>query len=1074
MRQKARSLAKVSRPQLKQYLSRGRLYGLLDGLRQYPVIWVSGPAGCGKTTLVNSYLKERRIRCLWYQVNESDADPATFFYYMRHAAKVIAPRRRKCLPLLTPEYQPSLMHFTVRYFEDLFGRMPARSSIVLDNYQDVPEDSVFHAVMRHGLAGIPDGVRVIIISRTAPPAELARLEVNQQMGGLSWNDLRLSPDETSGIVELLAPKALAAEKVQDIHYLSDGWVAGIVLMVRRAKGGGVDPHLFFRQSNEVVFDYFAGEVFEHMTPAMQDFLLRTAFLPSMSVPLAGELTGSPEAGHILTELARHNYFVERRFTQDAVYSYHPLFRLFLLTRARQRLTSEAVKQVITDAAILLEHNGQVDEALELIRETGDWGTMTMFLMQHAPSMLAQGRNKSLERWLVGIPGEVLQVSPWLLFWLGVSRLPFDQIKSMGNLEDAYTQFKEQNDVIGIFLTWSALVSTIIFSQRDFSRFVDLLSEFEQRREIFDSLPLDDIRARVAGSMFSLLVMMHPEHPETDFWGDLALELTRKTGNLDALTQTLFMRSYLHITTGTLHQIAQDVDQLLQLYDDPGISDMGRLSIKSTECMYCQYAGLHNQCLKTVEDVFNLSRASGIHVWDIGNIGMAIMSCQNISDYAGATRYQGILSELREEPTSWIHGFIYGVRTRQSLINGDLKEAARLAELMTSATYAAAVPATAAPSLIIHAQVEHCLGDDDKALDMLSRSEAIASSIHNGISLGSIGLVRAWIAFDKGQDEHGLAFLRDALPRIRELGWPGPIWDIPAVTASLCARALEAGIETDFVRELIRKRNLVPREFPLSLESWPWPVKVYTLGQFQILKNDELLRFSKKAQRMPLDMLKVLIARGGTQVGEIYVADMLWPEADGDLALQSCATTLHRLRKLLGHHEAIQMYNALLTVDRRYCWVDAWVFENLMDKADSLWDKAHNASHLKKACEMTCSALELHKGTFLPEETWNPDVISLREHLRQRYFRGLYRLGDYLVRSKQWEEARKFFERGLTIDDCAEGCYQGLMACLQKLGHRMEALAVFDRCRRTLDAKLGIIPSLDTEALVRSLRSGLDM
>ena len=55
-------------------------------------------------------------------------------------------------------------------------------------------------------------------------------------------------------------------------------------------------------------------------------------------------------------------------------------------------------------------------------------------------------------------------------------------------------------------------------------------------------------------------------------------------------------------------------------------------------------------------------------------------------------------------------------------------------------------------------------------------------------------------------------------------------------------------------------------------------------------------------------------------------DALWPEADGDMAQQSFATALHRLRQLLGNEKAIQRQEGQLTLDDRFCWVDVWAFE----------------------------------------------------------------------------------------------------------------------------------------------------
>jgi LuxR family transcriptional regulator, maltose regulon positive regulatory protein len=92
------------RPRLAGVLPRARLFGLLDTGCRSPVVWVSGPAGSGKTTLVASWLDAKKIPCLWYHLDEGDSDIATFFYYLGLATRRAAPRYKTPLPLLTMEY----------------------------------------------------------------------------------------------------------------------------------------------------------------------------------------------------------------------------------------------------------------------------------------------------------------------------------------------------------------------------------------------------------------------------------------------------------------------------------------------------------------------------------------------------------------------------------------------------------------------------------------------------------------------------------------------------------------------------------------------------------------------------------------------------------------------------------------------------------------------------------------------------------------------------------------------------------------------------------------------------------
>lgn len=109
------------------------------------------------------------------------------------------------------------------------------------------------------------------------------------------------------------------------------------------------------------------------------------------------------------------------------------------------------------------------------------------------------------------------------------------------------------------------------------------------------------------------------------------------------------------------------------------------------------------------------------------------------------------------------------------------------------------------------------------------------------------------------------------------------------------------------------------------------VKIFTPGRFLIDIDGTPVRFAAKAQRKPLELLKALVALGGETVPVEQLTESLRPEAEGDKAQGSFATTLHRLRKLIGR-AALRHGDARLTLDPGCCRVDARAFSCLLQQA----------------------------------------------------------------------------------------------------------------------------------------------
>ena len=288
-------LAKLTPPRLPVIVERPRLYRLLDRACKRPVIWINAPPGFGKTTLVASYLRARKIHSLWYQVDEGDSDLATFFHYLGVAARQTAPRYRTPLPHLTPEYLQGLPTFTRRFFESLYARLKPPAFLILDNYQEVPLDSLFHQTVALGIEALPEMIGMIVMSRALPPSAFARLQATRHVNFIGEEALRLTQEESRGIVRLhiQSRKSSTHPLTEALHGRVQGWPAGLVLQLEQLDDPRTDGDMAIPGGTpQVIFEYFAREVLHRLSPQQQRFLLQTAFLPDVPQALAQQLTGT--------------------------------------------------------------------------------------------------------------------------------------------------------------------------------------------------------------------------------------------------------------------------------------------------------------------------------------------------------------------------------------------------------------------------------------------------------------------------------------------------------------------------------------------------------------------------------------------------------------------------------------------------------------------------------------------------------------------------------------------------------------------------------------------------------------
>jgi LuxR family transcriptional regulator, maltose regulon positive regulatory protein len=1054
-------LAKLTAPLSRGLVQRERLFALLDRLDHGRLAWVSGPGGAGKTSLLASWLAARQRNVVWYRVDPGDRDPATLFHYLALALDTQPSRiDHDPLPHFTPEFMAGLDTFARSYFQDFFAQLTPPCAVVFDNCHEAAGDCAFEQIVALALQEAPAGIAIVCVSRTAPGEALARWVAHPDYVRIGWEELRLDRLEAA---EIALERGHAVHAVPLLLEAARGWAAGFVLMLR-ARANGVAPAFDPQSAQDGIFDYFAGEVLVRAAADTRDFLLRACFLPVLAPALAAAVTGNPRAGDLLEELHRSHFFTERRRSESGqfVYEFHPLFREFLCARARIAFPAAQVVDLCERSALLLEQAGQVEAAVELRIQAGDWPALTRIICAEAPVLMAQGRWKTVLSWIAAIPQTIAQDTPWLMYWRGVCCCMTDPLAARADLEAAHRQFVAADDALGALLACASVLETFHLHWSAQKPALPWIDEFERLLTRVPSPPLD-IELRIIHGMLGV-TMARPEHPMLTKWVRRAVEIMRAVHNpIQKIAPMAFAVSS-YIWSGELELAHSLVDALGVDARLTQGEPLGAIAMYGWKACVAWQRAEHEESWEALTTAQAIADSTGVRVLDGFLNAQKIYSALSAGELAGAQQSLARLRRWLDPQRTLDIAHCHFLSAGTSLLGGNPKGALEIAMRELPAMVEMAAPFGTGTCRVQAAQLLTLDGQFDAAREQLLAALEFAHAMPSLIIEYQALMALAYLEFCTGREDAGLEALRKALAIGRAKSYMNchPWW-IPRQMSVLFSRALEAGIEPDYVRRFIRKRRVDPDT--AAVPGWPWPLRIYTLPQFSVLKEDEPLRAGRKAPRRVLELLQAIVALGPRSASRERLTEAVWRDADGDAARDAFENALHRLRKLLGD-DAVTLEHGKVTLAPARVWVDVDTFERLSDEIQRCAEAGTlSDARGKRAID---EALGVYAGHFLANEPDQPWMLPMRDRLRSRLERIVAHAGAHWEQAGDHSRAAAVYQRGVEIDPVAEVFYRRLMACRAQAGDRAGALEVYRRCREMLSSVLGIAPSAQTETLRSSL------
>lgn len=1035
---------------------RSRLLDVLEQAVRGPsaIIWISAQAGSGKTTLLGQFAARSAQPCIWYQVDETDQDLSSFFHRLAQTTKRTLPSTQA-----RPSWQPgpgvSAMAFMRQYVRALqpSGHKPG-PVLLLDDAQALEEQHELFEVLGAAAEEWPHDGALLIASRRDPPPALRRLQAYGSLQQLQQSDLNLTAQEIGPFCAKVLDQQPDSKALNALYRRTRGWLIGLVLTAHSSgQNRPCDDPL--RGPTPLLLDYLQHEVFRPLPEAVQAASLRLSLTPRFAMDLISEL--ADDSGMTLARLMANNPFLQQSPDRPGCCQFHPLYRECLLTLGKQYWTSEERQRHLLHAATLHAEHGFPDEAAEAFMEADAAPELSRLIEQQAGSLLASGRFQTLQRWLDAVEDSARQQSPWLCYWQGMVRQSCDLADSRRWLSRAWTLFQAQDDLQGSLLAWSGVTQTYHYQWSDFRELDPWLDTGLPLIEAHYTTLTNPTRTLVTLSLFRSLLYRRPEPPLLSRW------LLRTQSLLDEplpsdlqfdIAQALLMH---HLWFGEMRAAERLISRMAGLAAPT--APLTALYWRAMVANHYWLAADAKRCAEAADQGHSLIKTYDLTGHDFFLLAPIVHGYLVTGELDRATRCLRDLEHLIL-PDSHLHRSHYEfLLAMQALLAGDLHRALHFALSAHHSGEICGALMPAAQAVILLGRVQTELGQLEAAQATLQRAGNTAAATGSYFLLFSHGLALALLAEQSGQRHSALAALRPAL----QAGAAGAVvttdwWDAQAL-GPLFALALQENIEQPYVRRLIQQRQLPAPSHRPGTDCWPWPVRLLTLGTFEIWLDDQPLDVNLRTQRKPLTLLQALIALGGQQVPENQLEDLLWPDAEGHQARQNLKTTVHRARRLVGQ-ETIQWQGGALSLNAGLCQVDIEVLEQHLRTLTTTPD-----AEAELLLHQALTVLDQYTGPFLPEVE-APWCLERRERLRSLLSRSLEALAVALVKQHKVDAAIEVYRRLLEIDSLAEPAYQGLIRLYLAEGRTAQAVATFRRCRQHLQAQLKIEPSAQTLSLVR--------
>ena len=294
---------------------RNELIAHLNKAAEQKQLFVSAPAGSGKTIMTLLWIKKSHRHAIFIGLDNYDNFLAIFYKVFCTGILSVQPDNSAMQEILKSRlFNVKPIEHTIMLLSE-FASDEKKYLLVLDDFHSITNPEILKS-LPYILRRLPHSFTTIFLSRTEPEAYLSASMKDHPAVLISADRLSFSTHEIGELFRLRG-KSLSAKEAESAFAFTGGWA--IAVNALSLSGATALEHFDLG----TLIRYAWENVWPNWDEATRTFMILSAVIDEIPVLLCEQITGRSDTAIFLEQLRRQNAYLTR--TQDDVYRFHHLF-----------------------------------------------------------------------------------------------------------------------------------------------------------------------------------------------------------------------------------------------------------------------------------------------------------------------------------------------------------------------------------------------------------------------------------------------------------------------------------------------------------------------------------------------------------------------------------------------------------------------------------------------------------------------------------------------------------------------------------------------------------------------------